>query len=234
MADAKRLGLGKAIARELGIDGQARSDAELAWLADCVPHADIQGTQDLQWVQSAVRMAEVTAAGSASEGDRAIFWIRLLGVLTNLDKHYRALAEPPSRWGAAEKERMASHPDFIALRQLLAALDDLRASLPEDELFYAEYRRHVESHPRQQLYRATLERPKAKTGRKPFLKPVTSTLLGDAREQHESDDTLRAVLLRYGFDQTRLATSVATRVLEPLRAVEIALTPLCTPSGGAR
>ena len=51
-------------------------------------------------------------------------------------------------------------------------------------------------------------------------------VLGDERAQDESDDALRAVIVRHGGEE-RAAIALAKKVLDPLRGVEAAAGPLC-------
>lgn len=209
---------GRAVFDELRRRGMLQkepTEEHLDLLGDMAIYGDIQPAQDLQWIREACGYAEKVAGGAASRAERSLFWIRTAGVLLDIGGHYRASLELTS---AAFGEL----PDVLAIRLTQTLVDAIRAlaeALPEDELRYLEYRRHCECHPRQSAYRARLNKDGS-------IKPVSSKISG-SRPQHESEDVLRGVLLRYGVDETRIAIEVAKRVLEPLRKVEAAAGPLC-------
>ncbi len=205
--------------RRRGILNVKATDEQLDFFGDAAIYADIQAEQDLAWIRSALRYAERVGNGSAIPSEISLFWIRAGGVLLDVGAHYRtSLANAAKVFGG-----LPSDVHSIQLtRTLVDAITALAQALPEDELHYLEYRRHVECHPRQSAYRARLNKDGS-------LKRVKSNVSGTARLQHESEDALRGVLTRYGVDETRIAIEIARRLVEPLRKVEIAARPLCEP-----
>ncbi len=201
--------------RRRGVEVRELTDDELHWLGDSVTYADIQAVQDMQWIRSARHFAGKLAETTPTYPEVSLFWIRLWGVVAEIGPRHRASLD------SAEKH-FGEVPDLAVFRltdQLVCAIESVTRALSEDEVRYAEYRRHVECHPRQSHYRASLRKDGS-------LGPVRSRVLGDERAQDESEDALRAVILRYG-DEEQAAIALAKKVLEPLRRVEAAAKPLC-------
>lgn len=192
------------------------TDAELDQFGDQALYADVQAGQEMQWIRSAVHYAVRVAAGDATPADVSLFWIRVGGVFLDVRaKHQASLDFLRRTYG----DDIVRAPAVAPFQALLDAISAVAAVLTEDELYYLEYRRHVECHPRQTAYRARLHKDGS-------LKEVQSKALGEARTQAESEDTLRRVLTRFGHDETRAAVEIATRLVVFLRAVEAAARPL--------
>jgi len=202
--------------RALGALTREPTEAELDRHGDGILYADVEAKQDLQWIRSALHYAERTGTDAATPSERALFWIRVGGVLLDIRKTYDGMMrQGEETWGDVSESRV-----HTMMQALLNAIDDLAGQLEEDELFYLEYRRHVECHPRQSAYRARLRKAGA-------LGPVKSKALGAKYEQGEGEDMLHRVLQRYGIDEDAIAMDFAQRLLQPLRAVETAALPLC-------
>jgi hypothetical protein len=148
-----------------------------------------------------------------------MFWIRFVGIFLNVAPHYETMRQ--SQIDLFGEEVAATHPMFRLVREFTDATRALAGALPADELFYAEYRRHCECHPRQNHYRSRL-------GGDGRLLPVRSNILGDERQQTDSETTLRQVIRRYELNEINAAKAIADKVLEPLGRVERAAKPLCS------
>lgn len=194
------------------------SDAELDYLGDILTFADVESLQESQWATAARHFAERVASGSGTREEISLFWIRFVGIFLDLAPRWRTWMKSA---GERDGAMVAASPMFQMVESLLEATERLATAIPSDELFYAEYRRHVECHPRQTHYRARVT-PNG-------LLDVTSKALGDARTQAESEDTLRRVLLRYDILEDKIAVSIAQRVVGPLRDVEAAVRRLTEP-----
>ena len=102
-----------------------------------VMHRQPQTQQIAMWICEAADYAEIVARGvkvDASEGHavRAMFWVRLYGVVTNARSWF--------------VER-AGHVTHENIKVIVDAIDTVLGALSDEERAYVEYRRTRESHP---------------------------------------------------------------------------------------
>jgi hypothetical protein len=121
------------------------------------PFRAVRDQQLWNWVASLVDVTDSIAKAAEQRGTRDIkllapmLWLRLHGVLVEIDESLSLLR-------SLMEEKLATGTDPLPgsiladTRPLLHALDQLRKSLSEDELLWAEYRRHVEAHVWQEAY----------------------------------------------------------------------------------
>lgn len=209
-----RRAAGEAIAKHFGHTGA--SDAVLEHLGDHHLYADTSATQVLQWLRSALELGELVGSGAGSPSDAAVFWIRFHGVVEDLHRGWsQDLASATEALGAG-------HWTTGALQELVAAVDAVAMTLPDDDLVYALYRRHVECHPEQHGFRTHLHK-KSQT-----IEPLTFGRL-KGRDQADVEDALGRVIRRHGRGgEPRLAIETAARVVAPLRRVIELATPFLT------
>lgn len=169
------------------------------------------GKQAVRWLDDAsLYCAELVEQGpSASREVRALFWIRLFGIL---DDTYPSIAE-------LEKSHRAMHAEFgnpneVTLASLaedmLARVDTLRDALSPEEWIYVAYRRHREAHPFQKFIQISL---RTRGGIK-----AQGTILGTVHTVEVMKAALRTV--RATGDDPSVAARIAGQVsalLAPIR-----------------
>jgi len=84
---------------------------------------------------------------------KAIFWIRLHGVLNDIRSDGTTFRRNLAAAGVDEKTDKPTLGGVADLAlKFYDAIDRLKSALTDDELIYADYRRHTESHPVQTSY----------------------------------------------------------------------------------
>ena len=116
--------------------------------------------QILNWTKHAHLCAyEITTQrDKAPHGSVAIFWVRLYGILKDLDqfleKRIAAATKPDPEIDAhfakvGRKRSSEPNPSMVKMRGVIA---ELRKLFDDDDLLWLEYRRHVDAHPFQNAY----------------------------------------------------------------------------------
>jgi len=185
------------------------TEAELEHFGDVAIYGDVHALQTFRWLQGAVFYAERMAAGSASDSEDELFWIRVAGVVLDVrNQHAERLANFKKAFG----DSVATPPDLALTRRFVEAIDKLIAVLPEDERHYLVYRRHCACHPVQSAYRTRLRKDGS-------LADVRSPIDSTSMPQDVSEDMLRAVLRRYGRDEREVGRAIAAKILPSLKLV---------------
>jgi hypothetical protein len=157
-----------------------------------------------QVVQTLVRDGE-----AAAWPFMALFWVRLHGVLVDLRSEMLGLfqflgVDPPSHV-----------PNAGSLLELAIEnsrrIEGVRQSLTEDELIYADYRRHTESHPTQSAYNVRWSK---KGGMVVDRHRVHS--LDREFSVAELDEAVRRVLAAHA-NEPAIAVALARKLEQPLR-----------------
>jgi hypothetical protein len=100
------------------------------------------------WLASADEHAALLVRWRASPAIVTVFWIRLCGVLVELDEFLRPQSEPTMTRADPECSTVT--------REMHECIQDLRRALDRNLLIYAEYRRHAEAHPFQTGYQTLM------------------------------------------------------------------------------
>ncbi len=184
-------------------------------LADVAKYGgDVHAQQERQWIRDAhFYTRKVAADGPAATPEtRAVFWIRLVGLLKEVRQHLEeqqaTFAEMMQGDPIAEAQLRLRYAD--PPRRILEAIAAVRATLNEDELLYAAYRRDVECHPWQDFYRLRVASGKLKDER---------TVFGHSWKIEELDTALGRTLRSYGIDEAVIAVDFARRLSAPMERV---------------
>jgi hypothetical protein len=182
------------------------SEDEIESLNDAMAWADIHSTLKLNWVREFVEVTDAIGEDgpSVARPFLAVFWLRLHGVLVEL-KGELSLVE---RWTATNG--LPRPGSTLALGVLgIHAIEAVKRVFDEDELIYAEYRRHTEAHPIQTGYRLQWSKKHKKVLDERHVPALKKTM-----KRRDIDWALERVLKRYP-NETAIAVDFARRVREP-------------------
>ena len=153
--------------------GEPLDTSQKAIVKDIAYWSSITPKQCYQWVGDTMRLAESLAAGSKSRDQEALFWIRLHGIVIEVQSYLEKFQE---------FARGADGGNFARIRAVAALFS-------ADEIFYIEYQRHCQSHMSPSLLR--VRKHKAGTigttykGRDIYeLKSMIETTLKSYAEKH--------------------------------------------------
>ena len=136
-------------------------DDEIRYLNERDRHREQDVRLECQWVENFAQYAEALAreGTAAAPAYGALFWLRLYGVTSELlpkrSSFFRSIGVDP----ASQVARPGS-PLAFAL-ETFRGMVTLRKVFTDDELIYADYRRHVEAHPTQGAYSVRLSKKRA-------------------------------------------------------------------------
>ena len=169
----------------------------------------IKAKLPLDWVRRLVELAEHLANPSASVQwhEANMFWIKLYGVLDELTAYYKngmALTESVPHISHIKEDLAPVYHRCLSVRQALS----------EDELLYAEYRRHTIAHIWQEGY-------SLKVAKKGLADKRKSALLGKFLGKEDIVLRLRAFVRGYDLNETKIAIEFAQRLLVPLKQLLI-------------
>lgn len=191
------------------------TQAQLAYLND--PNRSIYPKVELGWANTFDNTVTRMLAGDSTDPEalHVVFYLRLWGWLVEFQENYSDVIE----WVRTDQQS-PNHP----LRPVLAALDAIRGTLTEDELLYAEYRRHVEGHMRQEPYDLQLNK-------KGELRTERGSLMtGKSYDKKDLDQRIAGVIRRYGRTasavETAIALDFARRLASHVRALSVAMNNL--------
>ena len=109
-------------------------------------NAEVNSTQQMNWLADATRIAKLVADGSADLAP--LFWIRLYGILHEIHGRLTDLVLVAVENGAKPS---------AAFDAFLSEVVALSALFSEDELIYIQYRRDTECHPIQNAYQFRID-----------------------------------------------------------------------------
>jgi hypothetical protein len=171
-----------------------------------------------EWVWDFVRTVERLTAGDSTDQAalNTAFWLRLYGVVVDL----RVSLALPRELCRVQTPRRGSDLEAIWLQA--RAVEDLRGLLDEDELLWAEYRRHVEAH----IYQTPYE-PQWNKGRQQPRDTFTSRYTERTYTVTDLDKRLDSVFRRYALSEHAIASDFATRLQELARGLLAATLRVC-------
>jgi len=169
------------------------------------------------WAWDAQDCAGRLAASVANTSElRAVFWVRLAGVLIDIDERMGRQA-----WDAMLAELPQVGEGFRAeLRErAIVALEQLRHLFSQEELLYIEFQRDTHAHPYADTYRLKLNA-------EPTWKWKRSKIIHASVQVALLRDVMRAINQRYKEPEVEAAVDFARRAWLALSNVHGAILPL--------
>jgi hypothetical protein len=168
----------------------------------------IHAQQEHQWIRDAHHYTRKVAleGKSCSPEGRALFWIRLAGLLQDVREH---LETQEKLWktmmqGDSTTEARLRPTNYDPIKAVLDGIEAVMGSLSDVELLYLAYRRDVECHPWQDSYRLKLTKP----GK---LKEVRTVFRREWKIE-EAEAAIANLLRSYQIDEAQIAADFASRV----------------------
>jgi hypothetical protein len=126
------------------------TDEHIRYLNASAHQPDTNARLKRQWIESFWELVQALHHETPPGPFLGMFWIRLHGVLCDLRSEWLKLFQSVGVNPATHVPNNASLLE-IALSSF-RAMEAIRQALSEDELIYADYRRHTECHPTQSSY----------------------------------------------------------------------------------
>lgn len=168
--------------------------------------ARVHPAQMLQWVQDfAHTIARMGTNDSTDESALiTVFWLRLYGVLVDLSGHAYV------QIGKSIPGTPTPGTDWDILMHWIGSLEAVKNSLTENELLWAEYRRHVEAHVLQSAFEVQVDKRKLAA-----KETYNSKCTGTSYDVYDLDRRLENVLSRYANERD-VAKGFAQRLRLPV------------------
>jgi hypothetical protein len=111
-----------------------------------------------QWVENLAQIVETLyrEGGAAPWPYMAVFWLRLHGLLTEIRSGHTTAFQTGGIDPATYVPNKGSLLEYAVVEW--RAIEPVRQAFTEDELIYADYRRHTEGHPTQRSYDVRMNR----------------------------------------------------------------------------
>ena len=170
-------------------------------------------TQRREWIRDLRHTIARLLAGDSNDASavRAVFWLRLRGVLVDLREH------PAFQVVSSNATPPRPGSDLERFTMWVSSMNAVRAILSENELLWAEYRRHVEAHIHQGAYEPQLNKKKSAVKAK-----FTSKYTEKTYDVHDLDNRLGAVLAAHRNSEPAIALDFARRLREPVERLYFA------------
>ena len=150
----------------------SRSDAERIFDSTAERSSKRNPLLEFQWVKTFYGVCEAFCEGQANPAGLfvSVFWVRLYGVITELEDRFRKMAELSDDLAAAGK----AEPIFVAGTGVYAACGAVRGVLSDDELVFTAFARHVHAHVYQSGFEYSIEpgRPASNLRTKQMVRTV--------------------------------------------------------------
>jgi hypothetical protein len=193
---------------------------ELDYLNQRQRTRSVLGRVQLSWVENLHHTVGRLVAGDSVDDFalRVVLFLRLHGLFVDFPKSNARII---SVMGEGE-----SPPGSIGakLRAVLAAIEQMRRELTEDEQLYAEYRRHVDGH----LWQSAYE-PQWPAGAKEPSAAFTSKYTDAQYPFAEVEERIAGVLRRYR-SEAAIADDFARRLAPHAARLLSAMTVFCSPT----
>jgi hypothetical protein len=130
----------------------------IRYLNESAGQAEINSRLICQWVENLAQIAETLDR----EGEQAawpymsVFWLRLHGLLTEIRSNYTQAFQTAGIDPATHVPNRGSLLEYAI--EAWRCIEPLRQAFTEDELIYADYRRHTEGHPTQRSFDVRMNR----------------------------------------------------------------------------
>lgn len=194
------------------------TEDEIEYMNDSLAWDDFHSRLKQNWVRNFVGVVDEVADSGAGApwASFAVFWIRLHGVLVELRAELALVEKIASDMRPLDRKPTPGSALASGFR-VLEAFEEIRAVFTDDELVYAEYRRHTEAHPVQHGYRLRWSKKSGLIDTRPV------PALGKVMSLADIDGALERVLRRYR-GETAIAVDFARRVQQPAhRLLEVAV-----------
>lgn len=202
-----------------GFAGENRlSDEELRFFSQSSKRYELNAYLDTRWAIGLSEIVDVLDkhGGAAPWAFISLFWVRLHGVLSDIregrTEFHRTLGIDPATHVPGR-----SSADFSVAA--LLAIEAMRSKFSDDELIYAEYRRHSESHPRQDAFELRWQGKSKKT----LIDELSIKAVGRTFSFAEMNAAMGRVMRPYHFDEGAIAVAYARRIRPLLPALVEAL-----------
>jgi hypothetical protein len=176
------------------------------------------------WVVETCGLANDAAKEALNDWAVAMFWVRLYGLLHDLRSYWSGVLErtPKDDMVAADLDEVREQAMFALtqVREMVAAIDEVNATLTESERIFIEQRRHFECHPILDDYRVRRTPDGVRDDRKPRL------LGGERRSLDEHDDAILEVLGNHAGHK-QVAREIALKIQPALHRATALAQALC-------